>query len=563
MRIILIKIFFIVIICFYQSTAYSKTNDKSEFNHKFLSNYFSALISYDNQNNQKALKYFNLSKTLESKNQTYMKKYLFSMVNDGQINKAIKQIKFWKNNKDSDFFEMNILLLVDALNRKDFKKSKIFLSNLKNLKNSNTYETVIYETLKSYFDLFDKKKIDNETEYNFGRLSIITNAFQNCYLDTKKTNSLFLNLISSPDGDYSRYLFFYLAKKIKEKNYETAKQISSTIDPIANGLLVLQTKYWVDNLDFEKFNKIFSCENEKHLLSEFFFLIANLYSSDEEYDYSNFYLNIANYLNSNFYYNLTLLFENYFIIENYDASRKILNKFGNSDDMYNWYKIKNISKILYIQENEIRSLRFVESKFNKIKNPSVKIIFDMGNIYKRSKKYEKAIEFYTKAMEQLDEMSASYADILYRRGGSYERIKKYKLSDIDLINSLKIVPNDPYVTNYLAYSWLERNYKIEESLDMLQEAYEQKKNDPYIIDSIGWANYLIKDYQKAEKYLLRALELMPNDPIVNDHYGDILWMLNRKIQARYFWNNALKQEDTEKEMKKKIEEKLLNGISNL
>ena len=563
MRIILIKIFFIVIICFYQSTAYSKTNDKNEFNHKFLSNYFSALISYDNQNNQKALKYFNLSKTLESKNQTYMKKYLFSMVNDGQINKAIRQIKFWKNNKDSDFFEMNILLLVDALNRKDFKKSKIFLSNLKNLKNSNTYETVIYETLKSYFDLFDKKKIDNETEYNFGRLSIITNAFQNCYLDTKKTNSLFLNLISSPDGDYSRYLFFYLAKKIKEKNYETAKQISSTIDPIANGLLVLQTKYWVDNLDFEKFNKIFSCENEKHLLSEFFFLIANLYSSDEEYDYSNFYLNIANYLNSNFYYNLTLLFENYFLIENYDASRKILNKFGNRDDMYNWYKIKNISKILYIQENEIRSLRFVESKFNKIKNPSVKIIFDMGNIYKRSKKYEKAIEFYTKAMEQLDEMSASYADILYRRGGSYERIKKYKLSDIDLINSLKIVPNDPYVTNYLAYSWLERNYKIKESLDMLQEAYEQKKNDPYIIDSIGWANYLIKDYQKAEKYLLRALELMPNDPIVNDHYGDILWMLNRKIQARYFWNNALKQEDTEKEMKKKIEEKLLNGISNL
>ena len=166
-------------------------------------------------------------------------------------------------------------------------------------------------------------------------------------------------------------------------------------------------------------------------------------------------------------------------------------------------------------------------------------------------------------MDQLDKTSASYAEILYRRGGSYERIKKYKQSDIDLINSLKIVPNDPYVTNYLAYSWLERDYKIEESLNMLQEAYEQKKNDPYIIDSIGWANYLIKDFHKAEKYLLRALELMPNDPIVNDHYGDILWMLNKKIQARYFWNNALKQEETEKEMKKKIEEKLLNGISNL
>ena len=136
---------------------------------------------------------------------------------------------------------------------------------------------------------------------------------------------------------------------------------------------------------------------------------------------------------------------------------------------------KKYFKNTYIQENEIRSLKFAESKFNKIKNPSNKIIFDMGNIYKRSKKYEKAIEFYSKAMNQLDDMSASYADILYRRGGSYERIKNYKQSDIDLINSLKIVPNDPYVTNYLAYSWLERNYKIGEALNMLQEAYEQKK----------------------------------------------------------------------------------------
>ena len=46
----------------------------------------------------------------------------------------------------------------------------------------------------------------------------------------------------------------------------------------------------------------------------------------------------------------------------------------------------------------------------------------------------------------------------------------------------------------------------------------------------------------------RALELMPNDPIVNDHYGDILWKLNRKIQAQYFWNSVLKMEDVEKEM---------------
>ena len=80
----------------------------------------------------------------------------------------------------------------------------------------------------------------------------------------------------------------------------------------------------------------------------------------------------------------------------------------------------------------------------------------------------------------------------------------------------------------------------------------EKSNDPYIIDSIGWAYYLIDNYVEAEKYLKRAVELMPEDPTVNDHYGDILWKLNRKIQARYFWNNVLNLEDSDEDIIKNI-----------
>ena len=97
---------------------------------------------------------------------------------------------------------------------------------------------------------------------------------------------------------------------------------------------------------------------------------------------------------------------------------------------------------------------------------------------------------------------------------------------------------------------------------MLERAYSYKNNDPYIIDSIGWGYYLIDDFLKAEKFLKRAVELMPNDPIVNDHYGDILWKLNRKIQARYFWNNVLEMDDAEVEMIKDINIKMINGLSN-
>ena len=97
---------------------------------------------------------------------------------------------------------------------------------------------------------------------------------------------------------------------------------------------------------------------------------------------------------------------------------------------------------------------------------------------------------------------------------------------------------------------------------MLEIAYEAESDDPYIIDSIGWAYYLINDYPKAEQFLKRAVELMPNDPIVNDHYGDILWKLDRKIQARYFWKGVLKMKDLEEDMIKKINLKLVQGIKS-
>ena len=128
--------------------------------------------------------------------------------------------------------------------------------------------------------------------------------------------------------------------------------------------------------------------------------------------------------------------------------------------------------------------------------------------------------------------------------------------------SLKINPDDAYVLNYLAYSWLERDFKIDEAIEMLEKAYEQENNDPYIIDSIGWAYYLVDDYVRAEQFLKRAVELMPDDPIVNDHYADILWKLDRKIQARYFWSMVLKMEDAEEDLLNQIKDKLITGPQN-
>ena len=95
---------------------------------------------------------------------------------------------------------------------------------------------------------------------------------------------------------------------------------------------------------------------------------------------------------------------------------------------------------------------------------------------------------------------------------------------------------------------------------MLKKANELKADDPFIIDSLGWALYKLKRYKESKDYLQLAVRLMPADPIVNDHYGDALWKNGNTIQARYYWNYVLSLEKTEQDLKKKIEKKLIKGL---
>ena len=552
-----LKIFYIIFALLYQTVGYTKTSDKNDFNYKYLSSYFSALISFDNQKNNKALEFFESSKYLKKRHDNYLKEYVYSLVLDGQIKKAVNQIKSSRNSKNSNFFEGKLLIVLDLMNKKKYIQASKIIKSF-NVSNENTYEFIIIKTLESFNSLFKNKKLQYSTS-DFGKLSLIVNAFQNCYLNSNKTDSHFLNLINSAEGDYSRYLFFYLSNVIENKNYKTAQQISKTIEPFSSTLLISQSKKWIDNENYKKFNKHFSCQNENDLLSEFFFLISNLYSSQKIIETSNFYLSVSNYLNPKFYFNLSLLAENYYDNDNFEISRKILEKFSSEDEIYFWYKIKKIAQIISEQENDDKSLNYIEDNISDLKQKSPKILFDLANIYKNFENYKIAIDYYTQVLNQIDKNSNMYADILYRRGGTYERLKNYSKADKDLLMSLKIRPDHAYTLNYLSYSWLERNIKIEQAMKMLMRAYELRENDPYITDSVGWGYYLIGDFINAEKYLRKAVELMPDDPIVNDHYGDVLWQLDRKLQAKYFWEQVLELEDTEEEMRKDIESKLIDG----
>jgi tetratricopeptide (TPR) repeat protein len=546
---------------FYQTQVYSKSASFNDFNSRDLTNYFSGIIAYENKENTDALKFFNASKVLINKHNSYLKRYVNSLVLENKVAQAINIIKNKNNKNNIDFFNAYILLVIDSLKKNNFKKAEKYLIQSLKFKDQKRFNLVISETLRQYIYTFKNKKI-LKSKQNFGNLSLISQSFQRCYLEEKNTGSFFLNLINNQQGDYSRYIFFYINYLIDNQKIDEAKAVGNQLEYINSTLLLTQTKSWLDKNKMKEFNKIFSCKNHNDVISEFLFLISNLYSSQDDIEKSNFYLNLSNYLNPKFKFNLTLVAENFYLNKEYDKVKTVLKKFDKKDEFYYWFRVKKEAQIIIKEKGNEDGINFISTKFDNISDQNLKMFFDMANFYKNSKKYEKAIDYYTQIISTLDENSDIRSDVLYRRGGSYERLGNYIKADKDLLNSLEINPDDAYVLNYLAYSWLERDYNIDEAFQMLEKAYSLKNNDPYIIDSIGWAYYLIDNYVEAEKYLKRAVELMPEDPIVNDHYGDILWKLNRKIQARYFWKNVLSLEDTDEDIRNNIQLKMIDGVTN-
>ncbi len=553
--------FILIILLLYQNPLYSKSTSFNNSNSKSLSKYFSGIVAFENKDYPSALEFFNSSKIILNTHEAYLERYINSLVLENKVSQAINVIKNYKKKNNKIFFDAYLLLIIDSLKKNDLKKAYAYFDEIKDFDKKDRFNSAIWESLKQYIYIFKEKKFLNNKQ-NFGKLSIISETFQRCYLEEKNTDSYFLKLVNDPEGDYTRYIFFYLSYLIQNDRLEDAKLVTEDIEYINTTLLLSQGKSWIETGNSEKLTGVFSCKDPNDIIGEFLFLVSNLYSSQDDFKKSNFYLNLSNFLNPKFKFNLALVAENQYFNKEYIKAKKTLKNFKKEDSFYYWFRVKKESQIIEKQRNKKESLNYITAEFNKIEKPNKKILLDIANSFKNSKKYEEAIKYYTRLIESLNDNSEIKADLLYRRGGSYERLNKFEKADKDLLQALEIKPDDAYILNYLAYSWLERDYKINKAIEMLEKAYKAKSNDPYIIDSIGWAYYLIDDFLKAEKFLKRAVELMPEDPIVNDHYGDILWKLDRKIQARYFWTSVLDMEDADKEMIEKINIKLIEGIKN-
>lgn len=183
----------------------------------------------------------------------------------------------------------------------------------------------------------------------------------------------------------------------------------------------------------------------------------------------------------------------------------------------------------------------------------------LGDMLRRQEKFAEAATAYDAAVALVPVIENRHWPLLYQRGIAFERSKQWPRAEADFRRALALEPDQPLVLNYLGYSLVDMGLNLTEARAMIEKAVEQRPDDGYIVDSLGWVLYRLGDFAGAVTHLERAVELRPVDPVINDHFGDALWLVGRKTEARFQWRRALSFEP-EAEAATRIRRKLADGL---
>ncbi len=552
------QLFFVFI---FFSSLQAKNLDKFN-NGDNISDYFSGLLLLnDNQYNQ-SYKFLKKLNGLEESHINYSSTYLYSLVNLGKFTEAFNYAKKLEK-RELDNFESNLIIGIYYLKDREFELAQEYFLKLKNKNSRFILNNFVSNSLQNWsslnnLDLDNAQNRINSIDSRFNNLKDIQNVFLHCFYRSEKVDFFFEKLTSNKNVDFSRYNYFYATYLAKVGKIDQAKrEVNESLKLYPRNLLLNQYKFDLEN----KGGKIkFNCQDQSHVAAEILYITANALSSQSIYTFSNFYLNLAKYLNDNFKSFNTLLAENFYKVNDLEQAKKIYKDLGKQGISFNWYAAKQNSRIL-IKEGKVESaIELLTNNYNKLPKKSIYETLDYANFLKNNDQFENAIKFFSEIINKIEKDHPLYSEIMDGRGVAYERIGEWNKAEKDLLSSLDASPDQAYVINYLAYSWIEQGIKIEKSLKMLEKANRLKSNDPFIIDSLGWALFKLKKYKDAKNYLQTAVQLMPADPVVNDHYGDALWKNGNKIQARYYWNYVINLKKTKEDLKKTIKNKLISGL---
>ncbi len=533
-------------------------------NSNYFSNYLSGNISLQKNDSLKASSFFGNIENLGHYHSEFNLKYVETLVNNGKIDEAYIFIKKLDKSYQS-LYPFNFVLFVHDFKKGRYSKLKNYISSQKqNLNDPLLID--LYQFLDLWADIPSKNIRDINEKINllnssFKNISLTQKILINLYLDNQKNIELDFEEIANKK-ELGRYNYFYLSYYLEKNNKDKISEIiNQNLDIRSENLLFKQLFLDVVENKFHKIDRFYKRKNINHGLAELFYLFANFYQNYQQVQISNFYLNLSEYLNPNFLSNKILKIENLVLLKNFEELEKEIQVIEQLGNEFYWYA--NFTRLRFLtNSNSDKQINLLENFLTKNDSFASEKYFELANFLKSNKNYIKSITLYKKSIELKNDKKNSDWNYYYNLAISQERAGDWDNAEKNFYKALKISPKEAEVLNYLAYSWLEKKINLDKAKEMLVEAVSISKGQGYILDSLGWAYFLLKDFDKAEELLQIAYEKEPSEAVIYDHYGDVLWTNGKEIQARYVWQNAVKLKNIENDLKETIIKKIIFGLED-
>ena len=527
-------------------------------------NYLAGESAFNNKDNKTAIYYFknaiDLNKLDTEFGQNITKKLCVLYLLEGEIDKCILIGKKIEKNLTSDSIEnTNILmaLIVGDIKRKKFNSA---LNRLKKI-NKSSFERFSVPIIEAWIIAGEERNL-NKAKQKLDELkkdyAVNTYSLRNLNLaliyDFFNKNDKALIYYQKSINDFTKpsYRLVEILSNAYERNgdFEKAKDIyTKFLSNHQDNLLVEKSLKRIEKKAVP--NKLIANTNDA--IAELFSTISSTFSSDFTNNFAIVYSHFSLYLKKDFEVAQLYLAELLEEKKRYVEANNLYEKIKPSSNFYWHSKLKKARNLELLGDSE-KSIPILKEMSNEKqeRHDSLKLL---GDIYRNYNKYKEAIKFYNEAVSRIQKISSEHWELLYSRGMAYERNNQWIKAEKDFLKILELVPNQPDVLNYLAYSWIEQDSNLEQAKKFILKAASIKPRDPYIVDSLGWAYYNLKEYDKAIKELEKAIDLKPTDPIINDHLGDAYLKVDRKLEALYQWKKAI-QFKPENDLEKKIEKKI-------
>lgn len=293
-------------------------------------------------------------------------------------------------------------------------------------------------------------------------------------------------------------------------------------------------------------------------LAEALFDIASLLHQERQSDQALLYIQMALYLRPNLTVAQMTLGEILLQQGRYEEAIEAFNTIS-PDSPFRWTARLSIADAYDVLDETDQAISMLESMAGE-RPERYDALSRIGNLLRSRERFAEAAQAYDRAIERIGAgLEERHWALLYARGIALERSKQWPRAEKDFLRALELEPEQPYVLNYLGYSWVEKGHNLDQAQSMIERAVEQRPNDGYIVDSLGWVLYQLGNFEEAVIHLERAVELRPQDPIINDHLGDAYWRVDRYNEARFQWRRALSLEP-EPDLVETIETKLKQGL---